>query len=121
LKKRKLQAKILNNNYKIMKSPEMGMGLPESPKQEQSKIFISENWPTEERRALLELMNKKIEELNAGEAKERETCKWEAPYFKEIARKREDIQDLAAKLKDEVPSEFLEANRRNFKDFILHV
>ncbi|MCK5320685.1 hypothetical protein KAJ61_04835 [Candidatus Parcubacteria bacterium] len=104
-----------------MKSPEINIGVPKTPEQKKSKIFISEEWTTEERESLVELMNEKVDELNAEEKKMRETIKWEAPCFKEIKDKKESVQDLIDKLDSNTPSEFLEKNRQNFKEFVLHI
>lgn len=103
-----------------MKSPDMGMDVPKTLDQEQSRIFISENWTPDERKSLIELMNKKVDELNAEEAHLRETIKYEAPCFREIDVKRERVKELIIKLDDKVPSEFLERNRQNFGEFVLN-
>lgn len=100
-----------------MKSPEEGMGTPEGPEQKEPKIFVSKDWTQEERERLIELMNKKIEGLDTEETKLRERIKYEAPCFGEIAKKRNEVKDLISKLEN-TSSEFLEANRRNFEDFI---
>jgi hypothetical protein len=104
-----------------MKSPEMGMGVPKTPEQEKAKIFISKDWTPEERKALVELMNKKIDGYKTEEEHLRETIKYEAPCFKELARKIELVQELIDQVDDErTGSGFLEINRQNFKEFVLH-
>ena len=88
---------------------------------EMKKINISEQWTQEERSELKKLIEEKIKALEEEEQKLRETIKYEAPCFREIKNKKFAYEGLLNKLEKSVPAEFLEQNRRNFEEFVLHI
>lgn len=102
-----------------MMSQKYASSAPKTPEQEKSKIFISKDWTTEERKTLVEVMNKKINAYKDEELHLRETIKYEASCFREIARKIELVQELIDMVSDDrTMSGFLEINRQNFREFV---
>lgn len=88
--------------------------IPKKTKKEKSKEDLSEK-----RKALVGIMNQRIEELNAEEAHARETIKYEAPYLKDIAQKKKFVQeliDLVENESDTPNSKSLEAIQKHFEE-----
>lgn len=94
--------------------------IPQQGENKMEKINISPEWTEEERNELKALINQKINSLNEEDEKLRETIKYEVPCFREIRVKKEGYKEILDKLREDVPSKFLEQNRQNFKEFILH-
>jgi hypothetical protein len=82
-----------------------------------SKIEMSSEWAPEERAELVTVLNEEIKALNAKEEQLRKTILYEAPCFGEIASKKAELKELRTYV-EKMPSQFLQANRRNYSDYI---
>jgi hypothetical protein len=82
-----------------------------------SKIEMSSEWAPEERAELVAVLDGEIKALNAKEQQLRKTILYEAPCFGEIAGKKARLKGLR-NYAEKMPSQFLEANRRNYSDYI---
>jgi len=82
-----------------------------------SKIEMSSEWAPEERAELVAVLDGEIKALNAKEEQLRKTILYEAPCFGEIAGKRVRLRGLR-NYAEQMSSQFLEANRRNYSDYI---
>ena len=86
-------------------------------RQKPSKIKMGSDWTPKERRELIAILDGEIVELDAEEQKLRETILYEAPCFREIAGKRQRLDELRT-YAEQMPSPFLEANRDKYAAFV---
>jgi len=83
-----------------------------------SRIEMSRGWAPKERGKLIAVLDGEITELDVEEQKLRETIHYEAPCFREISVKRQRLSQLRTYAEGK-PSSFLEANRRNYADYVV--
>lgn len=85
---------------------------------EESKMVISPEWTLEEREALVLKIEADIQQLVHEEQEMRKTISYAAPYFIANAAKRSRLEEMAF-LVYQKDTQFLQANRRNFTEYII--